>query len=576
MATISLPSINYADPHLYEHLTLIIDEFEKTALRSGSRQGILVTAQAPLAAMDQILKSSDKALTMGRTANASRASSRSRSSSGVPDGGEKAPAGTGTSAGDSAANTNTEATETEPWIQSHNNLRHIESGTSEDFIEVEGELGNKTIDINTPSFEVGLGGVEGNVGFDADFNELLNSDSGGAQLGDWLADCLGCDLRISFDWQLQPVDLLLPLAGLLSDINAALDKFEGFLNPNGLLKDLCELLNGLRFLCIPDLIAILMALKMLLKSYLSFQLSIKVDWTLLLGPLLKLILDAIATLLQQIAGIIVAPLDCAYAALMTVSNLQDALAETAAMAGAVGARVADQIVETVSGGNSINENSADWRYKDVTSTTEFVKGNQEEGGKLPDVTLPSISTSNRLGSEEQSADSDFTFLTGFEITSETKLPDALKVPEFLQSNPFKKLALSVKEARDYVMSLVRRIITALRSLEGLVSGSLSMNLGNLGLILFIRDMIRLVMIIIQLFKDYGGNVTDWCEQLRNNPEIAERYIPGTKARVEKDKIVLVKGPEVVAEINTCSTGRTDAQAALMKKWILDLKRSGSS
>ena len=308
------------------------------------------------------------------------------------------------------------------------------------------------------------------------------------------------------------------------------------------------------------------------------------DWTVLLGPLLKLILDAIATLLQQIAGIIVAPLDCAYATLMTVSNLQDALAQTAAMAGAVGARVADK-VETVksvaSGENSIgnlvgNENSAEWRYKDVTSTTEFIKGNQDEGGKLPDVTLPSISTNDRLGSEEQSADSDFTFLTGFEITSETKLPDALKVPEFLQSNPFKKLALSVKEARDYVMNLVRRIITALRSLEGLVSGSLSMNLGNLGLILFIRDMIRLVMIIIQLFKEFGGNVKDWCEQLRNNPEIAERYIPGSKARVEKDKIVLVKGPEVVAEINTCSTGRTDAQAALMKKWILDLKRSGSS
>lgn len=569
MPNVGLPPINYDDPHLYEHLSLIIDEFEKAALRSEQRQAMMATAQSPLSAMDQILASSDRALNMNRTANAKTSSGDSADTSDQ----WKTPGfrleGSGL---DDSGNSDGEA----PAVESHNDLRWISSGeTKRSEATEEGEIP----EIPQSSFTVG---AEGSVGFDADFNELMNGDPNGAQLGDWIKDCFGCDLRVSFDWQLQPIDLLSPLAGLLQDINIALDQFDYFFDENKLMEQLCDLLNGLNFLCIPDLLAILMALKMLLKSYLTFQLSIKVDWTLLLGPLLKLILDAIVTLLQQIAGIIVAPLDCAYAALMSIANLQDTLAETAAMAVAVGARVTDRasVIGSVVSGNGFpgfedTEIEADARLKDVSTTHKTVQGNQDDGGELPDIQIPALDVSSRDADKEAAEGAAFSLPTGFEINADTKLPTALKDPQFLQSNPFKKLALSVKEARDYIMDLVRKVILALRSLESLVSGSLSLSLGNLGLILFVRDMIRLIMIVIQLFK--GRKVDDWCEYLSNNPEVMDGVIAGAKGSydAEREKIVLTRGPEVVAEINTCATGRTDAQSALMQKWVKDLKRSGS-
>ena len=565
---LGLPPINYADEHIYEHLSLIIDEFEKAALRSGRRQAIMATAQNPLSAMDQILESSDRALGMGRTANASRVSSRSGGSS---DGWE-AP---GFRLEGSGLNDSDEEIVDEPWADSHNDLNWVQQ--SEDLRPgADTRTPADDAPLPEPSFTVG---TQGSFGFDADLNELMNGDPGGAQMGDWIKECFGCDLRLSFNWQLQPIDLLLPIGNFLGDINNALGKFDNFFDENKLIASLCDLLNGLNFLCIPDLLAILMALKMLLKSYLTFQFSLKVDWSVLLGPILKLILDAIVTLLQQVAAIIVAPLDCAYAALMSVSALQDELAATAALAAAVGARIADNVKDFSNddGKFALADNTTDveHRFKDVSTASFNVDGNQDEGGLLPDVNIPALSVSARDGTQEAKKGSAFSFPTGFEIDSNTRLPDALKIPEFLQSNPFKQLALSVKEARDYIMDLVRNIILALRSLEGLVSGGLSLSLGNLGLILFIQDMIRLILIIIRLFQ--GERPSDWCEHLQNNPELLETVMPGTTSRSDRERevIILSRGPEVVAEINTCSTGRTDAQASLMKKWVSDLKRSGS-
>lgn len=551
--------INYSDPHLYEHLSLIIDEFEKAALRSSNRQGIAATAQSPLGAMDMMLASSDKALTMGRTASASRVSEKSQSADGS----------------DGKGNSNSGAEGKESWKQANNELNTTNFKASNNADA--GEL------LPEPAFVVSPGGFN----FDADFNELFGGDGGtdkkGDTFGSYLEECLGCDLRVDFDWQLQPIDLLSPLADMLGQMNATLDQFEGFLDENRLMASLCDLLNGLNFLCIPDLISILMSLKMLLKSYLTFQLSVKLDWTMLLGPLLKLILDAIVTLLQQVAGIIIAPLDCAVAALVTVSSLQDELASTAALAAAVGSRTADRTKgvvddlkskEDVLSGLEGNTTITGTRWRDVDGASEFVDAKKDQF----DVTIPAIETNSRVaGSEDvgKNLNSGFSFATGFELDSATTLPDALKNPMFLESNPFKQLALSVKEARDYIMDLVRKIMISLRSLEGLVSGGLSVNLGNLGLLLFLRDMIRMVLAVITLYSQYDS-VDDWCEFLRNNPEALEVIDKGSRAEVTEKSIVLRKGPRVVAEVQTCFNDRTDSQSALMKKWILDLKRDGSS
>lgn len=540
--------INYDDPFLYEHLSLIVDEFEKAALRSGSRVGMLVTAQSSLQGMDMILASSDKALGMGRTASATRLNKD-----------------------ETHGPTDQQAESEESYW--HNDLELIaqrESGsvTTEGFGD--GQLGNASADISSPAFEVG---TTGSIGFDADFNDLFGGDGDpnkkGDTIGDYLSQCLGCDLRLQFDWQLQPVDLLGPVADLLADINLALDQFEGFLNPFDYLVDLCDLLNGLNFLCIPDLVMILMSLKMLLKSYLTFQLNIRLDWTLLLGPLLKLILDAISTLLQQIAGVIVAPLDCAIAALMTVANLQTELAQTAALAGAVLERSADRLT---GGGDDETlddlEFTADPRFKNVYGTNETVDAQNEKF----QIDIPSIQTATSVGEPRGDTSS---FLQGFQVDAQTTLPKALKEPAFLQANPFTKLAVAVKDARDYIMDLVRKLLTALNSLQGLVSGSLGLSISNLGLVLFLKDMINLVLMIIKLLSQ-NRDVNDWCSYLEENPNILERELNGIRVVPTSESLHLVHGAAVVGEVKTCFNDRSPTQNALLKQWVADLKREGSA
>lgn len=553
------PPINYSDEMLYEHLSLIVNEFEKAALRSGSRRGILVTAQSPLQGMDMVLASSDKALTMGRTASASRVSVKETES----------PASSARTGG------STGSEEEEPWSSTHNNLEGI---------------GEASIDEDTkqPSFNVG---TTGSFGFDADFNELLGGegdpDKVGDTIGDYLRDCLGCNLQVSFDWQMQPIDLLGPVADLLADINAALDKFDNFIDPFGYLQDLCELLNGLNLLCIPHLISILMSLKMLLKSYLTFQLGLTVDWTLLLGPILKLILDAIATLLQQVAGIIVAPLDCAIGALTTLSKLQEELTTTAALAGAVANRVANRAQAATGGEAAVVttglgsldthlddfESSIDSRFKDIDTQSNLVEG--PNGNTALNATIESLKTSTRAGSEGPAEGTQSSFVQGFQFDAKTTLPAAMKTPGFLQANPFAKLAVSVQEARNYIMDLVRNVLLSLESLQGLTSGSLSLSVGNLGLMLFVKDMINLVLLLIKMLSQNTG-VGDWCSYLEENPAILERELNGMRVVPGEESLALVIGAEIVGEIKTCFNERSGNQKALLDQWISDLDRKGSS
>jgi|15BtaG_2_1085339.scaffolds.fasta_scaffold00452_16 hypothetical protein len=533
------PPINYDNPHLYEHLAFIVDEFEKAALRSGTRQGMLVTAQGPLQAMDMVLASSAKALAMGRTANAKRVS---------------------------------DPEETDAGAQVHNDINIIAADESGE-LQTEGcadsELGNETVEIKPPSFVVG---TSGSIGFDADVNDLLNGPHDSSKkidaLGDYLSECLGCDLRLTFDWQLQPLDLLGSVGDLLGDINLALDKFEGFLDPFDYLVDLCDLLNGLNFLCIPDLVMILMSLKMLLKSYLTFQLGLKIDWTLLIGPLLKLILGAISTLLQQIAGIIVAPLDCAYAALMTVAKLQDELVQTAAVANAVATRAADRV--TGGGDDGVLddfEGTVDSRWKNLSPDSETVDARNDKF----DIDIPAVSSSTSVGSSETFV----SVIQGFEIDANTTLPEAVESPDFTRANPFKKLALTVREAKNFIMSLVRKILLANDSLQGLVSGSLGLSLGNLGLLLFVKDQVNMILLIIKLLSQ-NRDVGDWCSYLEENPAILERELNGLRVVPTKESLQLVLGAEVVGEVKTCFNDRSPTQNALLKQWVADLKRDGSS
>lgn len=549
------PQINYDDEFLYEHLSLIIQEFEEAALKSGKREGYLICAHSPLQAMDQILESSGKALSTNHTKKASSTQSNTTS-------------------------TSTQST--------NNGLLTITENPPSTTDKIQASVPSVTL--NTDAFNEKMhknivGGSESLVDLSSiEFDEDLQSLTGTGNVQDYLRECMGCDLRLTFDWQLKPIDLLLPIGNLLADINAAIDSFLNQMNPFSAIENLCDILNGIHWLCIPDLLAILMSLKLLLKSYLTFQLKISLDWTVIIGPLLKIILDAITSLIQAIAGVLVAPLDCVLGALRSVAELEKQLASTLDMGAALASRVkerAGQVGDVLQGeGLDVGddtENRLDVLFKDVAVVAGSSGSIGTSDKSIIDLTAPtppSLRTSIRKGETEPEW-SEWSFPSGIELTSKVRLPEAIKDKRFNFSHWTTKIILAVQEAKQYILDLVRKIIGSLNSLQGLVSGGLSIQLGNLGLILFIKDMIALVVLIMRLLQEHKG-VKDWCELLSNHPEILEGGLSSGKSKINVTKgdkvLILAQGPKVVGTVKTCASSDSGPQQQMINQWINELKR----
>jgi len=139
----------------------------------------------------------------------------------------------------------------------------------------------------------------------------LGGNDFGSALVDWAKDCIPCGFRIQAFLELHPhVDLLGALEGfvksslkLVSDITDLLSNFDAF-------GSLCELLDLLSFMCVPDLqriIATLMALFMLEVPTLDGLIGML---QAIIAPLFAPILMAITSLLDQFSLLVTNPLQC--------------------------------------------------------------------------------------------------------------------------------------------------------------------------------------------------------------------------------------------------------------------------
>lgn len=494
--------VNYDDPNLYEHLLLITDAFEKEALRSGKRNGFMVAAQGPLTAMDNLLSGSDQVL----AAASSRASQRGRGIEGE------------VSISDPAAVTNPrQRTEAEAKLS---------------------------------------GGVE----FDADLLELLfpGGADGESAVRNYLSECLNCDLRLQFDWQLKPLNLLGPIEGLLQSIEAAIDSFTMRIDPFRSLEGICNLMNGLRGFCIPDLIMIVMSLKLLLKKYTLGAIEVKLDWTTVLAPLLKLILEGIVSLLDSLMAIILAPLDCTISGLAAANQVEK---ETRSLLATI-----EQVMGS-SGGLS-TELEAEFGFKDL----KWLSGDSGPG-EAPDPGSLEVTPNNASQGREPTA---VRIPTSFNLKAGMTLEEALADPSFANATFLDQLLLPLQEAKQYIQDLVSNLNKALHSLNALTSGGLAVNLQRLGILMFLADMISLMMMIIRMMRT-NRNVTDWCDWLRDNPSELEQVLRsryGDDVSVEtadRDRLVLRKGPRMVGEIGTCANKRSGVDSALLDQWIKELE-----
>ena len=137
------------------------------------------------------------------------------------------------------------------------------------------------------------------------------------------SECFDCNLKAEFDFQIKPINLLSELMPLINQIGAMLDNVINELKPFDLMANLCNLSKNIRLFCLPDLLSILVTLEGLIQRYIGEAFKLVLNWTFIIGPIIKGIVDIAATLMEQIRRLLVAPLDCAAGAIGTILNFQE-------------------------------------------------------------------------------------------------------------------------------------------------------------------------------------------------------------------------------------------------------------
>lgn len=400
----------------------------------------------------------------------------------------------------------------------------------------------------------------------------------------YLKECFGCSFRLAFDWQLNPLSFLGPILDTVRSIMSAIKPLWDALDPMKQLEKLCDFMDQLKIFCPQDLISLIMALKALLFSYAVKGFNFKLDWTMILGPLLKAIAELLIAIIDAVLNIILAPLDCLIAALQAAADLERAGRDFAAGV----AEFSDRQTGTFK--KSTTQGEASVLKKEVT-TQPGAKGKQvwqpnNEGlGTVQGRAVPRSEATNPKNH----------MTAGFEIRQGEPLDQAWKRPGWADASIMQKAVVSVTTARQHLVTLFDNLKITLDSLGNLVGGGVMLSLEIGGLLLMIFDMIGLIMMIIRMFKKVGNpKDVNWCEYLAENPEILREQLrrfyntpevtttpTRSRSRTGTDSLdyeevvsysVVVNGKSL-GEIPLCASSRDSQTQAFLDSWIKELERN---
>jgi len=554
----------------YQYVSIIVDEFEKAALKSGTREGAMVFAMPAIAACRQILDSGEETII-----NSSGTASQSR-----PAGdGNSGLSGSGSAPGASAEGTTTPGVVHTPGHASCEFPDLVDP--SQDF---------RGLDITPPGASVDAS---------LDFAELIAEVLGDEQsditqdmIKEWLEECQPCDLRLNFAWQFQPTNLLEPFNQMFDQIEQMIDQFANRIDPFKSLQGLCTLLDALKGACIPDLIMILMSLKMLIGKYTSFGLDIKLDWTTVLGPILKLILDAVLALFQAIMQIMTAPIDCSIAMLEGINELINQGTELAGAVYGVGKALSD----TANGeGTTVPGIGTDWSFeqspeigyepgdvrlaKETDESATFASVAEELAPGFPKPDAFSNNPGARgFGQQGLGSGANNKIKTGGKISGSDSFDDYLNNPDFKDIDALQQVILALRDAKGYIENLFSNLQYGVQSLNAFITGGLSFQFSAAGGLIAVLDLISMITMIIRMFRNHGKDVEDWCKFLEENPQVLQEQLaityPNADVTVANKDIHLTQGSRsgTITVVGQCVNGRDAATNNTLKSWISDLER----
>jgi hypothetical protein len=412
----------------------------------------------------------------------------------------------------------------------------------------------------------------------------LFGQQGKSPFASYLEDCLGCNLRLKFDFQLKPIAFLAPINQFTSQIDQSLDMFEQRIDPLGAFSDICDVMNQLTAakICPQDIIILLMSMKMLMKKYTLDLFSIKLDWTTLVGPLLHGIVGGISDLLDNVFSLLMAPLDCTLGTLKAGDALIKAGVDVGNTAGKTGKEIGNFFSSIATGENqgpgSLNVSVSEL-LKQVSVT------NPGKSTSTLGLQTPTLTTRTLTGEQAETTDrgSAVRFPSGFVFTGQD-LSAAMNDPKFSSASFLQKMIVPLHTVIKWLSETYHNFMNSLTSLTSLVGGGFSLNLSNLGTILFILDLISVLMMIIELMKE-KKNVGDWCEYIGNNPQVLEQKLRDRFGDIALSRgvvnpessdieLVISRGPDTLGVIKACLNKRSSADNIAIQQWVKDLEARG--
>lgn len=529
---------NKDEHYRYTYLSDLCTEYRKAAISSGTRKGTVAAMWAPVKGVSFVIESTENMLdsfdTFGRQIKNTSASRTGNKNSRV---------------GTEADSTKTESTsgcgDTQEKQTFKSFLNDLADPNQDASLEIEAKGTGR---IKSASNQLYIDKLPGIEGIDEDILKYME-------------ECWDCDLKVQFDWQLKPLNLLIGLEGFLDDIEDLLNMLNDMLDPSKFLANFCDFFDGFNWICPPDLVALLLALSMLIKKYMMLSIDINLDWTALLGPIIKWIVDAIASFLQQIVQIIVAPLDCVIGVLQSIQSVIDAADDLSDSAISAANYLSSGVSSMFDGETNptpaivASKGNPTWDsfYKEEDTNgsiaSQFKKVNQEvksgstegflqtpadervdarvqtqrTGPQIKGFKLAReiVNDAGRMKEEEDRK--RFAIPTGISIgvddTFDKFFADRKKkkangeaVFDLSKISVFKTSIMAVQSARQYIVDFFNQILYALSSLNAIFNAKLSLNVESLGLILLLIDLIKLIKMIINLKH---AN----CDTLKNNPEL---------------------------------------------------------
>lgn len=409
----------------------------------------------------------------------------------------------------------------------------------------------------------------------------------------YLARCLNCNLRPLEPWELDPLKFANPLLDLMRQINLALDGLEQALDVTAPVKELCALLNAFRTGCLEELLIALMALKWYFRLEARRLFQLKLDWTAVFGPLLKVVFDVIGNLLGWAETMILNVLDCVIASITTVGNLQEAAGDLVGAVQSYAGNIGDvrqevllnqikQAQDAEDAHDPFDLESADIDFdlnrQDLLDTTR----NDETGFSLKAEATGSQGNENIPFTRTFGA--GFETPTGFRL-EELQLQEALKRPEWAEAGWATQITTALRTSRNEIQDFIDKFDSAVRSLQAMVGTGIQAQIEGTQTLMYIISLIRLFAVVIELIGAFP-DIQDWCQQLEDDPEIINNALKERfpefrfeTTRVEGDEpgaaIIMSNSSRQIATIRGCSADRVAAESERVRQWIQQLKDIGA-